>query len=50
MENVGVCQGAFAFFSLSPLFACFPFFSLLVCLFVFFYLRVLPDRMLCLEP
>lgn len=38
VENVGVCQGAIAFFSVSPLFACFPFFSLLVCLFVCLFL------------
>ena len=53
MENAGVCQGAIAFFSVSPLFACFAFFFFyFTCLFVclFFYLRVFPDRMLCLEP
>ena len=52
MENAGVCRGAIAFFSVSPLFACFAFFFFFTCLFVclFFYLRVLPDRMLCLEP
>lgn len=52
MENAGVCRGAIAFFSVSPLFACFAsFFFFFTCLFVclFFYLRVLPDRMLCLE-
>ena len=52
MENAGVCQGAIAFFAVSPLFACFACFFFLLYLFVclFFYLRVLPDRMLCLEP
>ena len=52
MENAGVCQGAIAFFAVSPLFACFAcFFFYFTCLFVcFFYLRVLLDRMLCLEP
>ena len=39
MENAGVCQGAIAFFAVSPLFACFAcfFFTLLVCLFVFLF-------------
>ena len=39
MENAGVCQGAIAFFSVSLLFACFAFFfTLLVCLFVCFFI------------
>ena len=40
MENAGVCRGAIAFFSVSPLFAGFAsfFFSLLVCLFVCFFI------------
>ena len=41
MENAGVCHGAIAFFSVSPLFACFAsFFFLLylfVCLLVFLF-------------
>ena len=37
MENAGVCQGAIAFFAVSPLFACFAcFFFYFTCLFVLF--------------